>query len=76
MSKDQEYRLNRAMIGIYSVNDNRTVVMIPEGAHVTLLCAPLDGHKVVDVTWEDKILMLFTEDLREHGTPLEAPQPA
>ncbi len=76
VKKDQEYRLKRALLGIHSVEVERTAVVIPEGARVTLLCAPLNGYRLVDVHWEGKTVMLFTEDLREHGTPLEAPAPA
>jgi hypothetical protein len=36
-------------------------------AIVTVDSAALDGHKLVDVTWNDKKVMMFTQDLRSRA---------
>ena len=33
---------------------------------------PLDGHKLVDVEWEGKRVMMFALDLRERGELVDA----
>ena len=66
----QEYRLNKAILGIHSINERRAPLTIPAGAYVVLENGPLDGTHMVDVNWEDKTVTIFTADLRERGTEL------
>jgi hypothetical protein len=40
---------------------------IPEGSIVTIVDGPLDGLRMVEVVWDEKKILLFTEDLRALG---------
>jgi hypothetical protein len=68
MDLRETYRVNKAILSIYSKDGLRTPIMIPAGAIVTIVEGPLDGQRMVDVLWEGKTVMLFTIDLRERGT--------
>jgi hypothetical protein len=47
---------------------DRTSVLIPKDAIVTVVHGPLNGNRMVDVKWENFTIMIFVEDLRELGT--------
>ena len=64
----ESYRLNKQTIGMSSEGENRTSVLIPKHAVVTVINGPLNGNRMVDVKWENLKVMIFVEDLRERGT--------
>ena len=68
MKLHDTFRLNAASLAIHSENGLRTPIMIPTGSLVTLIAGPLDGVRMVDVTWLGKNVMMFTGDVRERGT--------
>ena len=68
MKLHETYRLNSASLAIHSEQGLRTPIMIPAGALVTLVCGPLDGVRMVDVTWCGKTVMMFTGDVRDRCT--------
>ena len=76
MKVSDTYRLNSTSLAIYSENDLRTPIMIPAGSLITLVCAPLDGLRMVDVMWLGKTVMMFTGDVRNRGTLLSAEEAA
>jgi hypothetical protein len=61
------YRLNAETLGILSKAQQRIVVLIPYNAVVTVVNGPLNGNRMVDVMWEEKLVMIFVEDLRARG---------
>ena len=73
MDLRENYRLNKAILSIYSKDGCRIPIMVPAGAIVTVTEGPLDGLRMVDVVWEDKTVMLFTVDLRDRGTLIKNP---
>ena len=48
-------RLTAGILGIYSVDGQRTAVMIPEGA-LMRVAVPASDTRLIDVIWEDKVL--------------------
>jgi hypothetical protein len=73
MTIGETYRIKTALLGIHSVDGMRIPIMIPVGASVLLELGPLDGTRMVDITWEGKTVTIFTVDLRERGTRLTKP---
>jgi hypothetical protein len=41
------------------------------GDIVTITCGPLDGVRVVEVTWRDQTALMFTMEIREHAELIE-----
>ena len=68
MGRHETYKLNSALLAIYTLDGERMPVMVPSGATVTITDGPLDGLRLVDVLWEGKTVVVFTVDLRDRGT--------
>lgn len=45
---------------------------IPIGAEVEVVGGPLNGNRLVDVRWEGKTVMVFTNDLGDRGERVDA----
>jgi len=57
-----------------SLEDGRHVAhLVPEGATISLDGKTFNGNKLIEVTWADKIVMMFTQDLRTRGKRLTEP---
>ena len=70
--KGQSFRLNTPTLGILSIDGNgqRIPVTLPLHAIVTVIGGPLDGNRLVDVLWEGKTIMMFTQDIRTRGVEI------
>jgi hypothetical protein len=71
--RSQSYRIISATLGILAIDGNRSCVTIPKGATVDVSSGPLDGNRLVDVTWGVADLMMFTQDLRTRAEPILRP---
>jgi len=60
-------------MAIHSVEGQRTTVTVPSGMVVLALQDHLDGDVLIEVTWNDKKYLMFTQDLRERSEPVENP---
>jgi hypothetical protein len=66
------YRLKTQTLGsIISEGDPRKPVIIPRGAVVKVISDPVDHKRFVDVTWEDKTVMMFTQDIRQRAAKVK-----
>ena len=61
------YRLTTPTFGIVAEDGQRIPVTIPRGSVITLVDGPPDGDRLIDVTWEDKTVTMFTQDVRNRG---------
>jgi hypothetical protein len=57
------FKLKTSTLAILS-DDQRTMVTIPANALVMLVVGDIDGNGFVEVRYQDKILIMFAEDLR------------
>ena len=67
MPKGTMLYLNASMIGLDSINGQRTAVMIPEGATVRVIRALRPDDRMIDVEWEGRAFAVFAVDLEERG---------
>ena len=69
--KGQSYRLYTPTFGILPVDGDghRISITIPRDAIVTAIGDAFDGSylALVEVTWEGKTILMFTQDLRTRG---------
>jgi hypothetical protein len=64
----ESYKLHAEILGIILEDSkSRTTAKIPTGSMVTVTGGPLNGAKMVDVRWNEKTLMVFTQDLRDRA---------
>ncbi len=69
--RDQSYRLRTATLAITILDGHNCPTTIPGGAVIKVADGPMEGNRLVGVTWESKTLMMFTTDIRERGVRLE-----
>lgn len=67
MQPKEVYKLNLDTVGVVADGQRRTTKMIPKDSRVTVVNGPLDGERMIDVSWNGQTLMIFTQDLRERG---------
>ena len=70
------YRLAKPTLGVQSVDDKRYCMTVPADATIEI---PVDGilnsHRTVEVRWQDYVLTMFSEDVRERSVALENTEP-
>ena len=66
MSLDR-YRITKPTIALFEEDGRHVTSMIPIGAIITIDSATFDGDKLVNLTWDDKEVMMFNQDLRRRG---------
>ena len=66
------FRLKTPTLAIMAQDGTKIPVMIPKGGEVEVIDGPLNGNRLVDVRWEDKIVMVFTNDIRDRGERVDA----
>lgn len=49
-----------------------SLTTIPVGAGVEVIGGPFNGNRLVDVRWEGKTVMMFTNDIRDRGEQILA----
>jgi hypothetical protein len=69
MSK--RYEIRSSTIAIHSLEGQRTMVQVPAETIVILAEELRDGDRLVDVVWDGKHYLMFSQDLRERGEPLD-----
>jgi hypothetical protein len=67
VKKGRSYRLNKATLAILVRNGEKAAVTIPLGGTVTVSEDTLKGERLIEVIWNGKIAMLFSQDLRARG---------
>ena len=65
------YQLTSPTLAIViQADETRIPITVPNGAIITVIAGPLDGHRLVEVRWEKKTVLMFTSDIRKCGTPV------
>jgi hypothetical protein len=66
------YRLGKATRAIHAEEGVKGFVLIPEGAD--LIINKLDrAGRLVQVTWESRVLLMFWQDLLDRGVQTDSP---
>ena len=65
-------RLRSSILGIYTVDERRTAIMIPEGAIVYVVSGPIGQDRMVDVRWDEKVVAVFAVDLTKRGSEVQS----
>ena len=61
------YRINEPTLALFQEDGHHVAHIIPAGAFVKVDSKTFDGDKLVDVIWDKKKVMMFTQDLRSRG---------
>jgi len=68
------YRLTAATLGLVSEDERLVPVMIPCNATVIVEHGNPNDNRMVDVTWGEKTVSIFVQDLSLRGEPTSASQ--
>ncbi len=71
MKKNRSYRITTPTMAISGMNGQRTTVMVPVNAVVSISDDPREGDRLIDVVWNETEYMMFTQDLRQRGEPMD-----
>ncbi|HVY93598.1 MAG TPA: hypothetical protein VHA14_12640 [Bryobacteraceae bacterium] len=69
-----KYRIVEPTIAMSEDGGRGVAYTMHAGALVELQDGPPDGNKLVEVKWEGKTVLMFTQDLRQRAEPSEDDQ--
>jgi hypothetical protein len=72
MRHGEFFRLTRTAMAIAQRDKRNVAIMIPNGAIIEVLGGPFDGVRLMDVRYNDEIIMMFTNDMETHTEPAKA----
>jgi hypothetical protein len=62
-----QYRIKSPTIALYVEAGRHVAHVVPEGTIITIESETFNGDRLVEVLWADKLVMMFTQDLRSRG---------
>ena len=71
MKKNRSYRITSPTMAFASSDSDRTAIVVPVNAIVAISEDPHEGDRLVDVLWNGKDYVMFTQDLRQRGQQIE-----
>jgi hypothetical protein len=67
----RKYRIVEPTIAVTEDGGRGVAYTMHTGAVVELHNGPLDGNRLIEVRWENKVVLMFTQDLRQRAVPAE-----
>jgi hypothetical protein len=61
------YRITHPTIALFHEDGRHIAHTVPAGAFITVDSAAFDDKRLVDVTWDDKKVMMFTQDVQSRA---------
>ena len=68
------FRLTTPTISVQVIDGESVAAIIPPGAVVRVCGEALADSRMVQVAWENKLLLMFKMDLRERGEEVQLAQ--
>jgi hypothetical protein len=65
--------MNSPVLALFPDDGRHVADTIPKGAFVTIDSETFNGNKLIQVVWDGKTVMMFTQDLRSRGEKVEPP---
>lgn len=63
------YRILSPTIAVFRDQGRHVAGTVPAGAVIVIASEAFDGDRLVDVIWDGKSVMMFTQDLRARAAP-------
>jgi hypothetical protein len=61
------YRINNPTIALFEQDGRHVADTVPAGAIVEINSDSFDGEKLMEVRWDGKPVLMFTQDLRKRA---------
>jgi hypothetical protein len=65
------YRINDSTIAMFQEEEGYKARTVASGTVVEVSDGPIDGDRLVDVIWDGRNVMMFTQDLRSRAERIE-----
>jgi hypothetical protein len=66
-----KFRITKATIALFLEENRQVARTILEGSVIAVDKKLLQDDQLVDVTWEEKTVMMFTQDIRSRGEEVD-----
>ena len=67
----ERYLICSPTIALFLEEGRHVAHLVPEGTTVSLDGKTFNGNKLIEVAWAEKIVMMFTQDLRTRGKKVD-----
>jgi hypothetical protein len=67
----ERYLISSPTIALFLEDGRRVAHLVPEGTLIRTDGEPFNGNKLIEVTWAEKTVMMFTQDLRSRGKKID-----
>jgi len=67
----EKYRIESPTIALFLEEGRHVAHMVPKGSMITIDGKTFNGDKLVEVTWAEKVVMMFTQDIRSRGKKID-----
>lgn len=67
----ERYLICSPTIALFLEDGRHVAHLVPEGATIRVDGKTFDGNKLIEVTWAEKVVMMFTQDLRTRGKKVD-----
>ena len=61
------YRIKHPTIALFHEDGRHIAHTVPAGAFITVDSAAFNGNRLVDVTWDNKKVLMFARDVRSRA---------
>ena len=65
----ETYLISSPTIALFLEDGRHVAHLVPEGAMIST--KPFNGNRLMEVTWANKVVMMFTQDLRTRGKKID-----
>ena len=63
------YRLTQPTLAMVAVDSHHEAITVPTGAILDLDGRTFNGERLMEVLWDDRRVLMFTEDLKLRSVP-------
>jgi hypothetical protein len=67
----ERYLICSPTIALFLEDGRHVAHLVPEGAMISFDGKTFNGNKLIEVTWAERIVMMFTQDLRTRGKKVD-----
>jgi hypothetical protein len=68
------YRITYPTIALFEEDGRHVANTVPEGSVIEIKSDSFDGDKLLEVVWDGKRVMMFTQDLRKRAESVNGPR--
>jgi len=66
-----KYRIKKPTIALFMEDDRHVARTIPAESIVVVQAEELNGDRLIEVLWAEKLVMMFTQDIRKRGVKID-----